>query len=743
MSIVAGTRARSGTAIRDIWVLGGAAALVALTVFVLSGVGVSTAVRIVIVLSVQAFGGAVTWWRLDRRAGAVLVLGMGLALGTALAVLGGLLVQIAGLGSWGWVLPAVAAAFAVAWSRWRTSASRPGSDRDGLDRSTLWALGVAAVLGLGTLAYNLLNYPLTWAGAVSSYHPDMPFFEALATSIARLGPFDSVFLPGAEIRYHWLTYGWAGQVSEAAGAEPFVVLTRALPLLVLVSATFLIVAWARRLSPVGWVPSLAAALLLIGGYVGATYGGVLSHDSPSQSLSVVWLIALTIAFLSLLEAAPTGTRAGLLSIVAVLGFSAMGGKVSSGVPALAGVALVALVALARREPWRWWALSAAAATWAAGLLAFVLLIAGSAGGGGLVLGSLVDKSSSQQGLNPMEGAIGVLAGTAILLVAITARWAGLVWLGLDARHRWAPATVFGFGLAITGLLAVAVFNSFNEIWFSAAASGPLAAVTAWGAGEAATRLAPDDRHRRDRLALIAVVLAAFAYAVVWGLWATGASGGNVWVSTLRWMGPIAAVLIAGAAGWVVAARAGQGRQPMSVLAGLALVLVFVSVPGRLLGVGTDQVGAQQNGLRNEWFSVGREQVIGLDPAVLSEWTSGQMDAAAWLRENADRTDLLGTNLTFGPFVPAVTGLPTYVSGLLYQSAYGRPSITPQLLAHEADSWAFIDEPSVATVAPLCSADVRWIWVDPSRTETREWVPYATVAFSNADAIILRMEPAAC
>lgn len=742
-SIEPSVAARAGAARRQAWLVAGASAAIALSVLVLSGVGFTSSLLLTLILAVQTFAGAVVWWHLDRRAGAVMVLGMGLAIGTAVAVLSGLLVQLAGLGTRGWALPGVAAIVVVIVRRLRPREAGTAGEREPLDRPTVVALAVSSVLGLGTLAYNLLNYPLSWNGAISSYHTDMPFFEALATSIARLGPLDSVFLPGAEIRYHWLAYGWAGQVTQAGGAEPFAVLTRVLPMVALVASACIVVAWARRLSSVSWVPPLAAALLLVGGYVGATYGGVLSNDSPSQSLSVVWLIALSLAVLHLLGAVPTRARAWLLVLIAVLGFSAMGGKVSTGVPAMGAVAVVALMGLARREQWRWWGVGAAVTAWIAGALAFVLLISGSAGGGGLVLGSFIDKSSSQQGLNPMEGAIGVAAGTVILLLAIAARWAGLAWLGLDRMHRWSPVTVYGFGLAAVSLLAVAVFNSFNEIWFSAAASGPLAAITAWGAGEAADRLVPGDCRHRDRLALLALLIAAVGYVVVWFLWATGASGGNVWVSTLRWMGPVAAGMLAIAGGWLIAQRAGRGRSLLSVLAGMTLVLVFISVPGRLLGIGTGQVGAQQNGLRNEWFSVGRDQLVGLDRAVLTEWTSDQMSAGAWVREHADQSDLLATNLTFGPFVPAVTGLQTYVSGLLYQSAYGRPSISNQLLAHEADSWDFIDTPSADSVEKLCAAGVRWVWVDPSRTERREWTPFATVAYKNVDAIILRLEPGGC
>ena len=603
------------------------------------------------------------------------------------------------------------------------------------------------MLGGSSLAFNLRNYPLVWEGTWSQYHSDMPFFEALATSLSRFGPTDSIFLPGAEVRYHWLSYAWAGQVTEAAGAEPFVVLTRVLPFVAILACSLIVIAWARRVSSVSWVPTLAAVMLLTGGFLGAANGGVLNFDSPSQSMSVMWLLAFSVVLLEFLgeSARRTGRRrVWLLVWLGVLAFCVMGGKVSAALPALAGVGLVAMVGLIRRPEWRGRALLALAVVVAAAGAAFVLLLAGSAGGGGLTLGSLVDRASSQQGLNPLNDPNSVVFGTAILLVAIAVRWAGLAWLAGSRASRWEPATVFGVGLAVSSLLAVVAFNSFNEIWFSVAASGPLAVLTAVGAGEASRYLAHGEPRRGNRQVVGALVAALVVYGVVWALWATGASGGNVWVSTWRWAGPLFGVVLALLLGWVIARGAPRGRRIASVLAATAVILVFATAPGRLLGVGTGQVGIQQAGLKNEWFSVGTAVLVReRDVKVVGDWTDGMMAGASWLRTNAGRDDLLATNLTFGPFVPGVTGMRTYVSGLQYQAPYGRPGDSQRLLAREGQVWDFIDGPSSGTVAPLCAEDVRWVWVDPTLTERRDWAPYASIAFANEDVLILRMDPDAC
>jgi uncharacterized membrane protein len=474
---------------------------------------------------------------------------------------------------------------------------------------------------------------------------------------------------------------------------------------------------------------------------------VLNFDSPSQSMSVMWLLAFSIVLLEFLgeSARDVGRRrTWLLVWLGVLSFCVMGGKVSAALPALAGVGLVAMVGLIRRPEWRGRALMALAVVVVAAGVSFVLLLAGSAGGGGLTLGSLVDRASSQQGLNPLNDPNSVVFGTAILLVAIAVRWAGLAWLAGSRASRWEPATVFGVGLAVSSLLAVVAFNSFNEIWFSVAASGPLAVLTAVGAGEASRYLAHGEPRRGNRQVVGALVAAVVVYGVVWALWATGASGGNVWVSTWRWAGPLVGVLLALLLGWVIGRGAPRGRRIASVLAATSVILVFATAPGRLLGVGTGQVGIQQAGLKNEWFSIGKvPSVRDRDERVVGEWTSDQMSAAAWLRSHAARDDLLATNLTFGPFVPGVTGLRTYVSAIQYQAPYGAPADAAELLAREGRVWDFIEGPTATTVQPLCRAGVRWIWVDLAQTAVRDWQPFADIVFNTADTTVLQVNPAAC
>ena len=412
-------------------------------------------------------------------------------------------------------------------------------------------------------------------------------------------------------------------------------------------------------------------------------------------------------------------------------------------PAVAGVVLLGIVGVVRRSPWRRAAVSAALIVIVASVAAFVLVISGSEGGGGLGLASVVDKSSSQQGMNPLEGSLGVLAGTVLVLIGVGARWAGLGWLATRPEWRWRPETVLGAGFALSSLAAIALLSGFNEIWFAAASSAPLAVITAVGAGDAGRHLTAEDAGRTRLLLIVAIAGAVAVNVLVWMLWATGASGGNVWTPTWRWAGPVAGILLALAVGALLARWLAPTTGWTGWCAGMVVVLVFATVPGRLLGVGTGQIGVLQPGFRGEWFTVAQEIVAGNDLSYVDSWSDGQMAAAEWLRLNAEPGDLVATNLTFSPFVAAVTGLSTYVSGIRYQAPYGRPGLTPRLLEHDAQVFAFLAGPSATTVAPLCDAGVRWLWIDPRIGPVRDLEPWAETVVSGADAKVLRLDPAAC
>ncbi|MBI1352136.1 MAG: hypothetical protein GC156_13600 [Actinomycetales bacterium] len=714
--------------------LGALLAIVGWLFLTVTGVSPLTALLLVLIVGIQSWAGAVLW-RVARlgHSDPLELVGMGMAVGTVAALLSGVVVKVVTGTNLGWVLPALAAAIVM------IVRIRRGSDGVSERVPMTWAAisGAAAalVLSLASLVPNLLSYPVTWTGTWGRYHPDMLFFESLSTSMAQIGPLDSIYTPDALIRYHWLVYAWAGQVSGAAGADHFVVLVRVLPFVAVVGAGLIAVSWVGRLTRAVWAPALAVVLLVAGGYVGATYGAIFNFDSPSQSMTSMWLLAFALAVVLTASdgGRPLRARWLLLSAVALLAFGLAGGKISSGAVALGAVIWLAAVGSLARRAWTRAAWASATVTAVAFALAYLLVVSGSADPGGLKIFNLIDRASSVQGLNPLPGSIGVVLGTALLLLAIAARWVGLLWLVGDRQTRWSVDAQLGVGLALAAAATVVLISGgLNDTWFALAASAPLAVLSAAGAGQAWLTLP----ERRWGALAVSVAVALVAFGVVSALWLTGASGGNVWVSTWRWLGPVAGVLVAaiggGAAVWLVSRRA-----PRSLAVGALLSVVVLAAGMRILGVGSGQVGVQP-GLSSGSFSPIVSFADSLDRTIVTEWSDQDVEAATWLADNAAAGDLIATNVTFSPLVPALTGMRTLASGVLYQAPYGRPADLPTLLERERSSWDFVDGPSRETTAPLCSAGVRWVWVDPTRTSVRDWEPFASVAFANRSVSVLRL-----
>lgn len=670
-----------------------------------------------------------------------------MVIGPVLSVVTGLLIQILGLGTWGWVIPPVLTLLYGVVRRLNTqlaSRQQPAKSEP-VNRGTIWALSLAAVVGVLSLVPNVSSYPLTITGIANRFHPDMYFFEALSTSINRFGPFQSIFSPGDEVRYHWLVYAWSGQVTVAADASSFVALTRVLPFVAIAASCMIAIAWVERLTKVRWAPSLAVLLLISGGYVGATYGAIFNFDSPSQAMTAAWLLAFGFAVIELLseEQKSKFRVVGSITLIGLLSAALTGGKISSGIEALTSIAFVTVVGFLFHRSW--WKRSAFAtlASLAGFVASYIVVVAGSADPGQLRFGEFWNRASSVQGLNPIPGNLGIALGTAFLILAICFRWFGVLWLVGNKPTRLNPSTLFGAGLALTSLVAIIVLSSgLNETWFALGASAPLAALSAVGAAESLNSLKLQTNIRRVVLALT-LSCSMVLFIGVSKLWLTGPSGGNDWVSTLRWSGPIVGLIGAGLIGLGLVLAF---RSPLQSLKGWAVVsiitCVFLSIPGRLLGVGLGQVG-EQAGLRNDAFGPVLPFVVARDQREIQAWSKDQAAAVTWLKTASNPFDLLATNITFGAFIPAVTGLHTFASALNYQAQYGPRDMVQPLVTRENQSWDFIDSPDAATAQPLCDAGVRWLWVDPERSHRRDWGSLATIVYSNSSVIILELNRLEC
>jgi hypothetical protein len=244
------------------------------------------------------------------------------------------------------------------------------------------------------------------------------------------------------------------------------------------------------------------------------------------------------------------------------------------------------------------------------------------------------------------------------------------------------------------------------------------------------------RHSRVVLAFVIIASSVVVFSVVWVLWATGPSGGNVWEPTLRWLGPVAGVAVAVVLAFIFA------RKFSIAVAVFVLIATLATAPGRLLGIGTGQVGLPPT-VRSEFFSPPELMIPFLDQGFVNSIPASYLRAGKYIRNSSSPGERVVTNLTYSTIVPALTGLQTLVSGTWYQAPYGPAGGEDLLLERESASYAFIDQPSAASVAPLCEAGVRWVWIDPTRTQNVDWTGFMSVSFEDEGVIIGKLDPSLC
>ena len=703
-----------------------------------------------LIVCLQCVTGAFLW-NLVRRGKSNLIelAGVGLALGTAASALSGILLW-QWLPVWGWLAPTALSLCVLPIIRMRTGTyfGHVSSERAGLrwircDRPSLIALLISLVLGFTALAVNMRAYPLHWSGIQDSYHPDMLFFEGISTSLAHYGPNDSIFMVGSDIRYHWLSYAWSGQLSQTIGAQPFVVLTRILPITALIATVLISIAWTRHLSTYRWAPTIAAVLVVSGGYVGATYGTILNFDSPSQQMATVWLLGLSLAFWQLVSS-KSSRLLPMLAIIFVLSSASTLGKVSTGIVAIASWGFVTVVALLRHEIWARRALAALVASGLGAMWVYFDFINGSAEGGGLGIGSLLNKASSVQGLNPTNYWWGILLGTLLLLLAMSARWIGLIWLVNSPTSRWSPISTYGIGLVlVSSITVIFISGGLNDTWFALAASAPLSVISAVGVGRGLQNIDP----QRLWLPSWPILAAAFCGIVLSGLVAAVWTQGPGHLLPVRWTAPVIGVAgaIVIAVVLVVLSRHGlHGSLRAQLLVLACVLLTVVAADSRVLGVVSPSFGVQPAaGIQLTEFKPIVAFLNSYDHTQVSSWTESEQSAGVWLQEHSSHSDLIATNVTFSPLVPALAARQTLISGLQYQAPYGRKKLLSEILDRESASIGFIKSPTKYNFGQLCSYGVSWVWVDRTRIGDVDWSDYAEIAFLNPRVAILRLNRSVC
>ena len=690
---------------------------------------------------------------------------MGVAVGTLAALIGSQMTVLIGAGNAGWLLPVAIALLLSFFRRIRKVSLAPVTLGD---RYQWISVLITGSLGLLAAVPGMLRTPIADGYVLGSrYHGDLVFFESVAQFISQTGPSDSSLLAGFGIRYHWFSYAWIGSVTETSGVEPFVIMTRLFPVVMVIGVALLSVAWASLLSTRAWTPLLAGLLIVVGGFLGAEQGVILNYDSPSTTYAALLALAfgLGLSVLSHRNYASFGASWPVLSILGFLAAGMMGAKVSQAVVVLAGLTTVAFASLwlfphLRRRFWTALGVSALGI-----LVTYQVVISGVAPSSTNIAISLTgEKVSTFQGLDPFPGALGGILGTLAIVLAIVPRWLGTVWLGRNRGRPWNPEAAFGVGVAVAGILPVVVLSSgTNAAWFAVAASPLLGVLSAVGL-ERAWRHIAESLPRFLILSAIAAVGVNAALLVAHGL-------GVVSGAPVLWRGPVLAWAVAlFLALGIAAVNRGASTIALRWLVAATTILVFASIGARFNGSVAWSVAREpltpafEQAIRwtdptaefardagstpqSSPFEAGvgaltdaPETGLAGSQAGLVQWTPRLNEAALWLAPQVAEGELIAVDATYlQPFLPVVTDLTMYVAGEPYISGYTTMAGVQAADLRESRVRNFLENPSTDAAAALWADGVRWLWLQMTPQSTIEPLQqWASTALASDQVTILRL-----
>lgn len=671
------------------------------------------------VILLQVLAGVVIWLVLLGRylRSLLLTLGIGIALGTFLSMISSVLLHGSALDSLAWALPCALAVILAAlnWSRFLTSLKALT-----YSRSEAAGLGITLATAGVLLLVSWVRTPLSVIAAGGSV--DMYFFEAISKGIANFGPAESILMSGGSLRYHWFTYAWAGELSTTAGLGDFVAIARFLPAVTLIAVALLAVGWAASMKLGGhrspaWVPALAGLIVTLGGYTGALYGVILNFDSPSQSMSTIWLLALAVIFTTYLLSQETslsrGGQGAFLTMIAVFTVATMGGKASTSIVAIAGIGFTAIIGCISRSYWAKRAIMAGLISITLGVITYLLVLSGVSINDNLTDAISVRASTWQQ-LDPVIGRWAPVLGTLALLLAVFARLGGLAWLGVNRRTRTSPEALFSIGAVAVGVIALIVLRGgINDLWFLLAASAPAAVVSAYGVGQASKRLT-----RPLLIAAVIIAIAASLVSLVLSMnWEFDQSSlkdsAFAFPGVLFWSAAVMPWLIIALLA-LITLRLREKDLPFRavVLSATAMTVIALTLTSLLTRPAVVWTQSRQ--------TVTGVGVITPAPAsdVLATNSSGESpvyiqraDASVWLKDNTAESDLIATSAPSLTNIPALTGRKMYLAGSAYQLGLGNAAEADTVLTRSTLSTALATSEWPTASAQMCAAGVDWFWIE--------------------------------
>jgi hypothetical protein len=696
-----------------------------------SGISYLNSAILCTALFIQWFPGAVLWsWINKNRINSTAeLLGMGLAIGTLLALISSQIFRTTNFQRFSWAIPAIFLGLIGFWikgSREKLLYTPKSTVRF---RQVFISLFPTIFMAIIQLSIWWRWHPISWQGWWK-YNIDVPYFESYSNSIAILGTTESLMNPEQNSRYHWFTYAWVGSLSNSLDADAFVVLTRLLPVALFCMMATIAYAWAKDYSEKFWTPALAAFVVTTG--PGLSVGSFVMLRSPSLAMAGCWCLAFSLLMFRVIHGSATGI--GAYSILALFAAGVVGGKASN-LPIFAS-GTVALLLISFRQT-----LLVKNRTRISALLSLAVFV--------FIFQKLI-ASPEARALD-----FGIFLGWPGLILTILPLTMGIYGLSKQKTSDYGPLFVYSLSILTVGsLLSFCSYDpTGNQLYFVISAALVCVVPSLIGIEKMNSIQVENSRNRlrEDYFAKSRIFVPIFI--LVGGL-----SSSTLWASAENENGNFGEIVrtIAPIPLWILSMllfikiRMQFRPNKMKVTRGLRLLFISVlstslvaSVSGILISTYKGPIYSGSSG------PVGFGKSVRNIPGSISP---NYLQAGKWVQENIKTTNLFFTNRqcvdpkssyidcnSYWFYASALSKQQFLIEGAALSNFTGTEVL--KMTKEQAVSYRFSLSPNQDDLKVLWERNVRWGWIDRQVSDIVDWKGLANEIYSNDDiAIIELIEP---
>lgn len=570
---------------------------------------------------------------------------------------------------------------------------------------------------LGVIELQILNWskvnPISWQGWWK-FHIDIAYFESLSNSLEVFGPYGSNMDVNGEIKYHWFAYFLIGQLNSLSGAEPFFVLTRFFPAILLFVSAISMYGFSSIFLKRIELRYLSILILLLG--PGLSIGSLIPLWSPSSALSVPYSLGFLIYVAKLLQLKIFSMVDFLL--LSIFAIAVVGSKATSAAIISLGLILTTTHLFLKNGR------KSQSENLIMLLASFLLSIS--------FLGLIWTNDARTLGFQIFLGwpgliatSIGLVVGLVFLIIRKEIKESDLLFLyvalfgailSLITRDNYGNQLYFIFtALLVVIPLSLRWLSDFYvstlrelvlfKIWIPISAFASTLPVIVWLNFEARTGLVGDIGRSLAPFVMVFGSVAVFVISQRRNEQVTGVNKSYLLMSTL--------------------------------LVFTILSSFFMTISEYVNGPKYSKI----DGITKIGVATEREPgSISYDYVLAGKWVSLNIPKGAIGFTNRQCFDGKSSNEACDTrwfFASALSKRSFLIEGSAYNS--GVLSKAKKLSPNEELSIEFSRNPNPARLEELFNKGVTWGWIDKNSTELRSWTPYAKVLFENSQVMIIQLQ----